>query len=136
MEQDEGVGPEVGSSGKSCWRRQVGWIPPVAAEIQDSRSGRWLRRIPLLADIEDLGDSDTFESNNIDKEGGRDVNNSLSDPKNAEPQRIRKVGPARYGFPYFIYTCSENRIYRCQNILCQNLWILFPVGGREGAHEH
>ena len=80
MEQDEGVGPEVGSSGKSCWRHQVGWIPPVAAEIQDSRSGRWLRRIPLLTDIEDLGDSDTFESNNIDKEGG-DVSNSLSDPK-------------------------------------------------------
>ena len=37
LEQNEGMGPgpEVGSGSKGCWRRQAGWVPPVAAETQE-----------------------------------------------------------------------------------------------------
>ena len=38
LEQNERMGTkkmkEVESGGDSCWRRQVGWVPPVAAETQ------------------------------------------------------------------------------------------------------
>ena len=38
MEQNERVGPKevngVDSGGESCWRRQAGWVPLVAAETR------------------------------------------------------------------------------------------------------
>ena len=98
LEQNEGVGPEVGSGGKSCWRRQAGWVPPVAAETQGRPAWSVADEDTTSGMEETLRD---LESKNKQEEGDRGgglSNDSLSTrPKHAEPQRIRKVGPARYG---------------------------------------
>ena len=70
LEQNEGMGPgpEVGSGSKGCWRRQAGWVPPVAAETQE-RPAWSVAEEDSIFEQEDLGEIWTSKMG-LEKGGG------------------------------------------------------------------